>query len=70
MYAFLSFSLQEAKTLIIIYQEKVGLYSSDKANRKRNDHYFMKIAICDDEIIFREKLRAYIEGYYKSLDVL
>ncbi len=28
----------------------------------------MKIAICDDEKIFCEKFKAYIGGYYKSLD--
>lgn len=30
----------------------------------------MKIAVCDDENIFREKFKAYIDGYYKSMDIL
>ena len=30
----------------------------------------MRIAVCDDEKVFGESLKGYLESYYRSLDVL
>ncbi len=36
----------------------------------RRNEVTMKIAICDDEKIFRDQLKHYLVKYYRSLDVV